>query len=199
MPPLVFVAINAVWGVTPAAWAGLGLALAVLAWRLIGRKSTQYAFSGLIGTGLAVGLTLRSGEARAYFLPGIVSGAFTATMILVSILARRPFVAWSSWVTRQWPLDWYWHDRVRPAYTFTSWIWFGFFATRTSGQWWLYSTDRIEALGVMRAATGWPGFIGLLASTYVIGRRRLETLGGPSVDQFVSGSPPPWTPQDKGF
>lgn len=199
LPPLVFVTVNAIAGTRPAALAGIGLAVVIVLWRLARRVSAKYAFSGLVGTGLAVGLALRSGEARDYFLPGIISGAFTTLMILVTILARRPFVAWSSWVTRQWPLEWYWHPLVKPAYMITSWLWFGFFLIRTSAQWWLYSTEQTGALGIVRAATGWPGLVALLIATYAVGRRTLERLEGPSVQQFIDNAPPPWTPQERGF
>jgi hypothetical protein len=199
LPPIVFVAVNTVAGTRPAAAAGVGLAALIVIWRLARRASSKYAFSGLIGTALAVGLALRSGDARDYFLPGIISGAATTALILMTILVRKPFVAWSSWVTRQWPLGWYWHPLVRPAYMITSWLWFVFFLTRTSAQWWLYSTDQTGALGIVRAVTGWPGLVGLIVTTYVVGRRTLERLEGPSVQQFIDGTPPPWTPQERGF
>ncbi len=199
LPPLVFVMVNAIAGVEPASYAGIGLALIIVIWRWVRGSSAKYALSGLLGTGLAVGLALRSGDARNYFLPGIISGSVTSLAILVSIMARRPLVAWSSWVTRQWPLEWYWHDRVRPAYTLTSWMWFGFFSVRTSAQGWLYVTDRTEALGLVRAGTGWPGLLGLLIATYALGRRRLVRLAGPSVEEFAAGSPPPWQSQKTGF
>lgn len=199
LPPLLFVSVNAIWDVKTAAYAGFGLALIIVIWRLGRRGSPGYALAGLLGTGLAVGLALSSGEARTYFLPGIVTGAVTSGVILISIAVRRPFVAWSSWATRQWPLEWYWHDRVRPAYTSTSWMWFGFFSVRTSAQGWLYASDQTAVLGVVRAVTGWPGLLALLVATYAFGTRILAKLEGPSIDEFLAGSPPPWKSQTSGF
>ncbi len=197
--PVTFVAVNAWAGVRPAAYTALATALVTIGYRLVRHTSPRHAVSGILATGLAIVLALRSGEARDYFLPGIVIGVFTAAMILVSIGLRRPFVAWVSWATRQWPLEWYWHPRVRPAYTVTSWIWFGFFAIRSTVQWWLYSTGQTTRLGLVRIATGWPGLVALAAVTYLIGRRRLERLEGPSVEQFIDDHSPPWTPQPQGF
>ncbi len=199
LPPLLFVTVNALAGVRVAAIWGIGLAALIVVWRLVRRTSARYAFSGLVGTGLAIGLALRSGDARDYFLPGIISGTVVAIAVLVSIAVRRPFVAWTSWVTRQWPLAWYWHPQVRPAYTATSWLWFGFFAIRTGAQAWLYLTERTTTLGVVRAVTGWPGLLGLLVATYVLGRKVLMSLNGPSVEEFESGTPPPWSSQQHGF
>ncbi len=199
LPPLLFVTVNAFAGLQPAAYAGIGLAVLIVLWRLVRKNSARYAFSGLVGTAIAIGLALRSGDARNYFLPGIITGALTSVLIVATIAARRPFVAWTSWATRQWPLEWYWHPRVRPAYTATSWLWFGFFAIRTGAQAWLYATERTTTLGVVRAVTGWPGLLALLVATYALGRKMLVSLEGPSVEEFETGKPPPWSSQQHGF
>lgn len=199
LPPLVFVAFNAIWGVVPAAIAGIGAALAIVAWRLVRGRPLRFALAGLFGTGLAVALAVRSGSARDYFVPGLLSGAGTTILIVASIAWRRPLVAWTSWLTRGWPIGWYWHPRVRPAYGRASWLWAGFFAVRTSAQGWLYLAGEDTALGLVRVVTGWPGLLVLLALTYYLGRRWLVALEGPSVEEYEDGSDPPWAGQQRGF
>lgn len=198
--PIVFVIANAIIGMPGAAYAGIGVAVLVVVGRLLRRNDLTYAISGLFGTGLAIGLALRSGDAQDYFLPGIVTGVGTTVVALGSIIVRRPLVAYSSMLVRRWPLGWYWHPRVRPAYTTVTWIWVAFFGLRTAVQAWLYLTEQTTALGFVRAATGWPGLALLLVATYVVGRNRLVDLGGPSVAQFEIGVPKEeWTPQPSGF
>lgn len=199
VPPVLFVTVNSIWGLVPAASVGLGSAVAISAWRLFRRRPTRFAFAGLFGTLLAVFLALRSGSAEDYFLPGIVSGAATSVLMLVSILVRRPFLAFTSWATRGWPIEWYWHPKVRPAYTRTSWMWVGFFAARAIWQWRLYLDANTVGLGVARVAMGWPALLVLLVATYVLGRRWLSALEGPSVEEFEAGTPPPWKGQEAGF
>jgi hypothetical protein len=199
IPPVVFVAVDAVSGVRPAAVAGLLTAAAIAVLRLAQRRPLRYALSGVATTLLATWLALRSGRAETYFLPGIVSGALTTLGILVSLVARRPLVAWTSWVARSWPLEWYWHPRVLPAYMLVTWLWAGFFATRTGMQWWLFARGNTALLAGFKLATGWPGLVALLAATYLLGRRKLVALKGPSVAQFETQAPPPWTPQPHGF
>lgn len=199
LPPLVFVGFNAIWGVIPAAIAGTGSALLIVVWRLSRGRPLRFALAGLVGTGLAVALALRSGSARDYFLPGLLGGVATTILIAVSIAWRRPLVAWTSWLTRGWPMDWYWHPNVRPAYSRASWLWAGFFAVRTSAQGWLYLTGQETALGLVRLIAGWPGLLALLAVTYYLGRRWLIGLEGPSVEEFENRSGPPWTGQQRGF
>ena len=199
VPPVLFVAVNSTWGLVPAASVGIGSAVAISIWRLSRRRPTRFAFAGLFGTILAVFLALRSGEAEDYFLPGIVSGAATSVLMVVSILVRRPFLAFTSWATRGWPIEWYWHPRVRPAYARASWLWVGFFAARALWQWRLYLDANTVALGVARVALGWPALVVLLIGTYVLGRRWLTALEGPSVEEFEAGAPPPWKGQEAGF
>lgn len=198
--PIIFVLANAIWGMPDAAYAGLAVAAAVVIVRLARRNDLKYALSGMLGAGLAIGLALRTGEAQSYFLPGIITGAATTVLGIVSIAVRRPMVAYMSWTLRQWPMEWYWHPLVRPAYTAATWLWIGFFAVRTGLQAWLFLADKTTALGFFRAATGWPGLIMLIIAAYVVGRGRLVALGGPSVAQFTANAPrQDWTPQEDGF
>lgn len=199
LPPLLFVLINNIWGVVPAAVAGLGSALAITGWRLSRGNPVRFAVAGLFGTVLAAVLAVRSGEAEDFFLPGIISGAVTTIALIVSIPAKRPAVAFTSWLTRGWPLDWYWHDRVRPAYSRTTIMWALFFGLRTFVQWRLFVDQEVEWLGVVRVALGWPALLLLLIATYWLGRRWIEALEGPSVEEFEAGTPPPWEGQKHGF
>lgn len=198
-PPLVFVAVNAIWGVTPAAIAGVTTALLISSWRLIRRQPLRFALAGLAGTVIAALVAVRSGSATGYFLPGLISGGLTTLLILASLAVRKPFVAWTSWITRGWPIEWYWHPQVRPAYMRTTWIWAAFFGLRTTGQGVLFVSDQATALGLVRVATGWPGLAALLILTYTLGRKWLEKLEGPSVEEFKANTPPPWSVQQQGF
>lgn len=199
IPPLLFVLVDRLQGTGVAAIAGVGSAIGITLWRLARGRPIRFAVAGLFGAGLAAALALRSGDAGDYFLPGIVSGFGTTALLLLSLLARRPGVAYMSWVTRGWPIDWYWHSRVRPAYTRTTLIWAVFFGGRTALQFWLYEADEIEWLATVRVGLGWPALLLLLIVTYILGRRWLVRLDGPSVEEFESGLAPPWRGQASGF
>lgn len=199
IPPLAFVVLQTVWGLEAGAVAGIGSALAIIVWRLSRGRRLRFAIAGLAGTVVAVALALRSGSPNDYFVPGLVSGALTSVAALVSIVVRRPFVAWVSWLTRGWPLAWYWHPRVRPAYTRVTWLWLGFFTVRTIVQWRIYTSGDTGLLAIARVAMGWPALVILLIVTYVLGRRWLAALGGPSVAEWEGGLAPPWEGQSVGF
>jgi hypothetical protein len=199
LSPLVFIVVNAFAGLQAAVYAGMTVAFGIVLVRLVSGRPLRYAMSGVFGTGIAIAVSARSGRAETYFLPGIVTGAGATVALLISVLVRRPLVAYLSWAARGWPLGWYRHERVRPAYGLVTWIWVAFFGLRTSVSGWLYLDGDVTTLGAVRIATGWPGLLALLAVTYVVGRRRLESLGGPSVDEFEGQIPPPWSGQDHGF
>lgn len=199
LSPLVFVAVNAFVGLQAAIVAASVVAIGIVLVRLATGRPLRYAMSGVFGTAIAIAVTARSGRAESYFLPGIVSGAATTLALVISLAVKRPLVAYASWATRGWPLGWFWHDRVRPAYTAVTWIWVAFFGARTAVQAVLYLDGNVTTLGAVRIATGWPGLLGLLIATYIVGRKRLEALGGPSVEEFEAMAPPPWSVQPHGF
>ena len=199
VPPLAFVVANNLSGFTVAAWSAVGVALAFLAYRLLRRQRLAYAAGGIGGVLLAIVLARLLGRAEGYFLPGILSGGLTVLACLVSVVARRPLVAWTSFVTRRWPLPWYWHPSVRPAYSEVTLIWAVFFALRLGVQWALFRGAAAGLLGIVQLLTGWPATIVLLVLSYLYGTWRLRRLRGPSVEEFNVGAEPPWTGQQRGF
>ncbi len=199
LPPLVFVLLNALWGMQVAIWASLALAVVIAILRLLRRQSVLYALGGTFGVGLAALIALVLGRSEGFFLPGIVTGGLTFLLCLVSVLARRPIVAWTSYVARRWPLNWYWHPRVRPAYSEVTWLWVVVFGLRLLLQLNLFQGEQTSQLGLIQVLTGWPVTIALLVVSYLYGTWRLRNLGGPSVEEFKTGAEPPWQGQQRGF
>lgn len=199
IPPIVFLILNALAGFEIALWGSLGIALIITAYRLIKRQPMRYAFGGIGGVILAVLIARLVGGAQGYFLPGIISGFFTVLLCFTSIILKRPLVAWTSFITRRWPLEWYWHPRVRPAYSEVTLVWGIFFALRTLLQFQLFQRGEVTTLGVVQLISGWPALIVLLAASYLYGIWRLQNLKGPSIVEFKSGVEPPWEGQKRGF
>jgi MFS family permease len=199
LPPLIFILLNTIFGFGIALVGALLIALLIGLYRLMRREPLSNALGG-IGAVILAGLIARFvGGAEGYFLPGIISGAFTALLCLISVIFRRPLVAWTSYLTRRWPLDWYWHPKVRPAYSEVTIVWASFFALRTFIQYGLFQRQAAGTLGVVQLLTGWPTLILLLIVSYLYGMWRLQNLTGPSVDEFKAGLKPPWQGQKRGF
>jgi len=199
LPPILFVLLNAVWGLEIAAWIALGLAVGFAIYRLLKRQSLLFALGGAAGVALATLIASLLGRAEGFYLPSIVSGAATTLLCLFSALVGRPIVALTSFIARRWPLDWYWHPRVRPAYAEVTWVWAIFFGLRLLLQLNLFQGNSATLLGLVQIVLGWPATIVLLICSYLYGTWRLRKLGGPSVEEFKSGTEPPWESQLRGF
>lgn len=199
LPPVLFLLLNGLAGFTAAMTGALGLSVLIAVLRLRRGQSLVYALGGMGSVGLAVALALLLGRSEGFFLPGIVNGGLTVALALVSLLIRKPMVAWTSYLTRRWPLDWYWHERVRPAYTEVTMVWLAFFAVRLLWQVTLYQNNNVDQLAFVNTLTGWPAIIALLVFSYLYGTWRLARLGGPSVEEFRNGAPAPWSGQRRGF
>ncbi len=199
LPPLFFVLLNALFGFNYAVWGALGIAVLFSIYRLIKRQPVRYALGGVGAVLLAVIIASITGRAEAYFLPGIIIGLLTVVLCAVSLILKRPLVAFTSYITRRWPLNWYWHPRVRPAYSEVTLAWAIFFGLRTFLQFELFQDQAASSLGIFQILSGWPATILLLIASYLYGLWRLGNLAGPSVEEFNQGTPPPWEGQKRGF
>jgi hypothetical protein len=199
IPPVIFLLINGLLGFQAAMWVSLGLAVLLAVLRLRRKQSLLYALAGIGSVGVAIAIVWLLGRSEGYFLPNLVSGGMTVALGLVSLIIRRPFVAWTSFIARRWPLDWYWHPRVRPAYTEVTVVWTLFFATRLLWQVSLFQAQAADQLAFINALLGWPALIILLVLSYLFGTWRLKNLKGPSVEEFKRQTPPPWRGQQRGF
>lgn len=185
--------------------ADLGLRLAVLAAllvvliRLMLRQSIAAALAGLAIALGAAALATVSVQAANFFLPGLLSSGLVAGLSILSLVLNKPLAAWSSYLARSWPLDWYWHPQVAPAYRNVTAAWSLVFLARFLLQYAFYVQGAASALGAAQLLLGWPLIIVLLIGTYLYGTWKLRRLGGPSVQEFRDGAPPPWQSQVRGF
>ena len=148
-----------------------GSSLLFIAIRLIQRKALTQAIVGALAIALAAFLALRDGgQAADYFIPGFITNASYGTVLLISVLIRRPimgYVAQLLFGLQGWRED-------RPSYRrlrLVTLIWVGFFSARLAVQLPLYFANAVEALALARAIMGAPAYAGLLALTWVLLRR----------------------------
>lgn len=199
LPPVLFLALNGWMSFQAATIGSLGLAVLIAILRLSRKQSLVYTLAGIASVGLAIALAYLLGRSQGYFLPDIVNSGLLIGLSLVSLILRKPMVAWTSFLARRWPLDWYWHDRVRPAYSEVTIVWIIFFALRLSWQVMLFRGNDLGQLALVNTLSGWPATVVLLIVSYLYGVWRLGRLGGPSVEEFQKRIPPPWQSQQRGF
>jgi uncharacterized membrane protein len=199
IPPLVFASVNALAGLLPATFSALGLALFLTVLRLFRKQSWVYALSGLGVTSFAAGLAWFTQNATSFFLPALLTSATLLIAALISIWTGKPLAAWSSHLTRAWPVEWYWQPNICPAYREVTWMWVAFIAARLAAQFLLYLQGNASLLGWANVLLDWPVTIIVLILSYIYGTWRLAKLRGPSVEEYLVHQPSPWKGQKKGF
>jgi hypothetical protein len=199
IPPIIFLILNAIFGIDVAIWGSLIFVIFVGVYRLVKGHTLKFAFGGLGGVIFSLFLVNYLGQSRAFFLPPIVIAGFTGTACLVSFFLGQPVAAWTSHLARKWPRDWYWHPQVKPAYSEVTLVWGVIIISRLILMINLYQGSSTETLGFFQVVTGWPGTALILMLSYIYGMWRLKKLEGPSVTEFVGQMEPPWEGQKRGF
>jgi Protein of unknown function (DUF3159) len=92
LPTIAFIVANGMGGLTVGIWAAIASAVLVFLLRLARRESIQQAISGLFAVAVAVVIAARSGEARDFFVLGILRNAAIGVVLLGSLLVRWPLV-----------------------------------------------------------------------------------------------------------
>lgn len=92
LPTVAFIVANAVAGLRAGVWGALAVALVVFALRLLRRESVQQAVSGLFAVGVAVAIAAASGQARDFFVFGILRNAVLGVVLVGSVPVRWPLV-----------------------------------------------------------------------------------------------------------
>src|SRR3954464_12514500 len=87
--PVAFVTVNALAGLETAAAVAVGLQVLIAIERIPRRKPVTNAIGGLLGTGLAVFIALRSGSAEGYFVPRMFYAAALALVFPARGLIRK--------------------------------------------------------------------------------------------------------------
>jgi hypothetical protein len=92
LPTIAFIVANGIGGLTVGIWAAVAAAVLVFLLRLVRREGIQQAISGLFAVAVAVAIAARSGEARDFFVLGIIRNAGIGVVLLGSLLVRWPLV-----------------------------------------------------------------------------------------------------------
>ncbi|NLE79544.1 MAG: DUF3159 domain-containing protein [Rhodococcus sp.] len=178
LPILVFVPVNSIFNLTVAIWSALGVAVAILVWRLIRREPIQPAISGFFGVGISAFIAYRTGDAKGYFLYGIYMSLLYGGVFLVSILVRWPVVGLIWGFLNGHGNSWRQHRGAVRAYDIATAAWAVVFAARYLVQSQLYDSDLTGWLAFARIAMGWP----LAGAAFVVtvwAVRRADRIAAP--------------------
>src|SRR5262249_5529313 len=92
--PVAFVLVYAIFGLHAAAAVAIGISVLLMIERLVRRKPVVNAVGGLLGTGLAAFIALRTGRPEGYFVPRMLYQLALALVFAGSAVIRRPVVGY---------------------------------------------------------------------------------------------------------
>jgi hypothetical protein len=171
IPVVVFVVANILTELRTAVYAAIAAGVLVLVWRLVRRDPVMPAISGLIGVGICALVANQTGEARGFYLPGLLYSGFLGIVALVSIVVRWP-LAGAIWhgINGHGTV---WRDdpRLVRAYGWATGVWAATFLAKVVVQGGLYVADSETWLGVARLAMGYPLTAVAILVTVLIVRR----------------------------
>jgi len=172
IPITVFVIVNFLgdrfdwWSLRTTLIASVAVALLIAGYRLARREPIRHAINGLFGIGIGAYIAYRSGEARGFYLPGILYTGGYALVLFLTAAARWPLVGWL-WSVMfdggkgRWRQD----APLRRAFTWLTLLWSVSYFAKFAVQGSLYLAKQTDLLGISRLVLGWPMYALLLAVT----------------------------------
>ncbi len=178
IPVIVFVLVKLFTTLQPALIASVGVAVLIGVFRLLRKQSVRHAVNGVFGIGIGALIAWRTGEAKDFFLPGILLNLGYAVAMVGSVIAGRPLVGWLWSLVAdgggdRWRLD----EGLRRIFSWLTFVWASVFLAKFVVNLWVYAAEglnddqKTSILGVMRIALGAPPYALLLALTVWTVRR----------------------------
>ncbi|MFI2608534.1 DUF3159 domain-containing protein [Kitasatospora sp. NPDC018619] len=166
LPGLVFiVTYNLTHQVSTSAWAALALSGLFVVVRLAQRQTIQHAFSGVFGVALGAWISMKSGKAEDFYLPGLLWNVGYCIALAASALARWPMIGVMLGPITGEMFTWRKENPGRlAAYTKATWAWVVIMGAKPVILFPLYFTHNVNLLGWLKVALGIPP---LLLAMYV--------------------------------
>jgi hypothetical protein len=183
IPVLAFVLLNVVLGDSGLAlekrtalyWAiggAVGTAVLIGVFRLARKQPVRHAVNGIFGIAVGAILAWRTGDAKNFYLPGILITLAQVAVFLVSVVARRPIIGYVWGVLANGGKhDWYDNPRLFRTFQWLTLVWAGSLFVRAGVQGWLWLRDDATAIGVVRILISWPIYAATFAFTVWAVRR----------------------------
>ena len=186
IPVLAFVLVNIVWSLTPALIVAVTMGLVLAGYRLLRKESVRHAVNGLFGIGIGAALAFKTGDAKDFYVPGILLTLGYGLAMIASVIAGRPLVGWLwSLVADNGGNRWHLDGGLRRIFGWLTVVWATVFLAKFVVNVWVYYADgltddqKASILGIMRIALGFPPYAILLALTVWAVRRYLRATNQP--------------------
>ncbi|MDR7325103.1 MULTISPECIES: DUF3159 domain-containing protein [Catenuloplanes] len=183
IPVCAFVVLNLVWDLYPAIFGAVGTAVGIAIYRLIRKQPVRHAVNGLAGIALGAYLAARSGEARDFYLPGILLTFAQAAALIISVTVRKPLIGfvWAI-IAAGGKHDWRHHPALFRTFQWLTLAWAASLIVRAGIQAALWVAEQPDLLGIARIVISWPTYVGMLALTVWAVRRTLKHSPMPATE-----------------
>jgi hypothetical protein len=172
IPVAVFVLVNIVWGLYPALTGSVLTAVGIAAVRLARRQPIRHAVNGLLGIAIGAFLAYRSGDAKDFYLPGILLAFGQAAVLLGSVAVRRPLIGyvWAI-IAAGGKHAWLRDARLYRTFVWLTVAWAVSLVIRGGVQGVLFLADLDDLLGLARIGLSWPLYVAMVGLTVWAVRR----------------------------
>jgi uncharacterized membrane protein len=169
VPGLVFVLVYTVKrDIHLAAVAALGLSVLLALVRLARRETLKHAFSGVFGVGIGAVFAMMSGDAKNFYLPGMLYTLGLAVAYCVSAMVRFPLIGVLLGPLMRENLSWRTRNPGRlAAYTKATWAWGIVLLAKSAILFPIYFWGDATQLGWVKVALGIPPLLLCVYLTYV--------------------------------
>lgn len=183
VPGVTLVIIDAFSSLTWAIVGALGAAAVVALVRLVRREPLRQAGMGLLGLAGAATLAAVTGDAKTYFLPGILLNAGWAVVTITSIAIGKPLLGYVIALIDRGYSHWREDSALRRAATIATAMWAAVFTIRAVVQGYLYVHGHVHWLAPARLGLGLPlWFLAVAGTLFVLEGRRRDPEAEPAAD-----------------
>ena len=177
IPVLAFVLLNVLLGDTVLGlekktalyWAiggSVGSAVAIGAYRLARKQPVRHAVNGIFGIAIGAWLAWRTGDAKNFYLPGILLTFAQVVALIISVAIRRPIIGYVWGVLANGGKhDWFDNKRLFHTFQWLTLVWAASLFVRAGVQFGLYLADNANAIGIVRILISWPIYAATFAFT----------------------------------
>jgi hypothetical protein len=174
-PGLVLVMVDAFAPLMWAIVAAVGVALVIAVLRLARREPLRQAGAGVLGLVGAALLAAYTGDAKTYFLPGILVNAAWAIAAIGSIIVGRPLLGYAAAMLDRGYAHWREDSGLRRAAALATAVWAAVFTSRAIVQGYLYVHDEVHWLAPVKLGMGLPLWgLAVMVTLLLLEGRRVE-------------------------
>ena len=160
LPTMVFVGVyTATTRLTLSLWCAVAISAVMGTWRLVKREKVQNAISGVLGVVICALFARHTGQAKDFYLPGVLLNVGEALLFGISALVRWPIVGVVLGPITGEMMAWREHPARLRAFMRATLLLAAMFVFRVLVEVPLYFSNQTTALGAAKVLLGYPLYL----------------------------------------